>query len=119
MALLGGFNGVGRALTRCSPPGVTVTATAVHGVACASLRTRDTQSAFMAGLGPGKAYAAASQAAHQSDFDKLKPLSVIRVKNGETVPLVSVFQVGHSCTVELKSIDLLMYVQCLLMLPSR
>ncbi|KAL0050379.1 hypothetical protein WJX82_010014 [Trebouxia sp. C0006] len=44
------------------------------------------------GSAPGKAYAAASETAHQNEFDKLKPLSVIRAKNGETVPLVSVFQ---------------------------
>ncbi|KAL0041490.1 hypothetical protein WJX79_005157 [Trebouxia sp. C0005] len=44
------------------------------------------------GSAPGKAYAAASEAAHQNEFDRLKQLSVIRVKNGETVPLVSVFQ---------------------------
>lgn len=73
---------------------------------------------FMAGSALGKAYAAASEAANQSDCDKLKPLSVIRAKNGETVPLVSVFQVGRCSTVELNSIDLLIYVQCLLMLPS-
>ncbi len=73
----------------------------------------------MAGSAPGKAYAAAPEAAHQNDFDKLKPLSVIRAKNGETVPLVSVFQVGRCSTVELNAIDLLMYVQCLLMLSSR
>ncbi len=54
---------------------------------------------FMAGSASRKAYAAASEAAHQNDFDKLKPLSVIRAKNGETVPLVSVFQVGCSSTV--------------------
>ena len=65
----------------------------------------------MAGSAPGKAYAAASEAAHQNDFDKLKPLSVIRAKNGETVPLVSVFQVGRCSTVELNSIGLCMYMQ--------
>lgn len=37
----------------------------------------------------------ASLAAAQRDFDMLKPLSVIRAKNGERVPLVSVFQVQH------------------------
>ncbi|KAL3160882.1 hypothetical protein ABBQ38_009275 [Trebouxia sp. C0009 RCD-2024] len=42
----------------------------------------------------------ASLAAAQRDFDILKPLSVIRAKNGERVPLVSVFQnygTGHVC----------------------
>ncbi|KAA6429247.1 MAG: hypothetical protein FRX49_00643 [Trebouxia sp. A1-2] len=73
----------------------------------------------MAGSAPGKAYAAASEAAHQNEFDRLKQLSVIRVKNGETVPLVSVFQVGHSSIVERNFTALFMYVQCLLMLPSR
>ena len=108
------------ALTRCSPPGVTFNATAVHGVARASLMTREThQFDFMVGLAPGKAYAIASETAHSNDFAKLKPLSVIRAKNGETVPLVSVFQVGYCNAVELNSIDLSMSVQCLLMLPSK
>ena len=39
--------------------------------------------------------ASAPAAAAQSEFDILRPLSVIRAKNGETVPLVSVFQVGQ------------------------
>ncbi len=73
----------------------------------------------MAGSAPGKAYAAASETAHQNEFDKLKPLSVIRAKNGETVPLVSVFQVVRCSIVRRSSADLFMYVQCLLMLPSR
>jgi len=73
----------------------------------------------MAGSASGKAYAAASEVAHQNDFDKLKPLSVIRAKNGETVPLVSVFQVGRCSAVQRNCIDLFIPVQCLLMLPSR
>lgn len=53
----------------------------------------------MTGVSTGKAHDAASEAALETDFDKLKPLSVVRAKNGDTVPLVSVFQVTSCGTV--------------------
>lgn len=53
----------------------------------------------MTGVSSGKAHDAASEAALETDFDKLKALSVVRAKNGDTVPLVSVFQVTSCGTV--------------------
>ena len=53
----------------------------------------------MTGVNSSKAHDAASEAALETDFDKLKPLSVVRAKHGDTVPLVSVFQVTDSGTV--------------------
>ena len=49
--------------------------------------------AYSAGTLTHASKAPTSITAVQSDFDSIRPLSVVRAKNGETVPLVSVFQV--------------------------
>ena len=52
-------------------------------------------------VGPGHASPAASGsmsvATSPSEFEVLQGLSVIRAKNGDNVPLVSVFQVSATC----------------------
>lgn len=48
---------------------------------------------YPAGLSTHASKASASVTAVQSEFDSLRALSVIRAKNGDKVPLVSVFQV--------------------------
>lgn len=43
--------------------------------------------------GAKRAISCASFASNKADFETLKGLSVVRAKNGDNVPLVSVFQV--------------------------